>query len=1332
MRSINRAIHRFFERFSPRSSEPRLHFNPEPLENRTLLAVLTFPAIADTFVRPNNTSADFGISRNTCALPLSGSGCLVVQNDDGTSSGGFARIAYMKFDPSSVGGNINSAVLRMVGTVANPGTETRSDDLFGVNDTTWIESGPGYMTYATRVPLDGFIGSQAITAPIKAYTWDVFSWIQSHPGQVISLALQMQTQGTQAHYYRSREFGGTAPTPAQLADRPQLVLSVGVPNTPNLLTATPANGSVTLSWGAVDATSYSVYRGTSSGSLTLLQSGLTATNFVDTTVVNGTTYFYHIVATNNSGDSLASNERSATPMVDRVNGPTPVARAGIGNNTLTWEPVPFADSYNVYRSTSPNVAIIPANLLQANVTSPFADTNVLFGTTYYYRMTSVNLAGEGTPGGEVSASPGILGNGTGITGTYYNNVDFTGTSITRLDPTINFNFDLGGPDGTIEADTFSARWLGFVQAQFTQAYTFHTVSDDGVRVWLNDQLIINSWIDQPPTEHSSAPINLVAGEKYHLRVDFYEAFQGAVAQLLWSGAATTKEVISSTQLHADDLVPRKPVAPIEIVPNVVDASLVCLRWTDVSFNETRYVVERSTTPNFAAGTVVNVPLAAGPNVGNCKDNFDPSAPVRWWYRIAAVNDVGTSDYGLGPAEGVLPNGPRVLNFQPFTATSDELVLVNGPQTPPVLPIGPGPELVDGRLRLIRPLDGAYGAAWSKNMKIVNSFTSSFDFQVSQSNGADGFTFVIQNASPTAIGGAGGALGYAGMPRSVAIKFDFYHGPTGGAGIINHTGVYTNGNAAIFNDNVGVTVNSGQEVGGFGIEFDGNPSGTGRVIHVDVSYDGTTLVYTLSDALDRTRTVSLHYDIDIVGTLGSDCAWVGFTAANGGLHAQVEILNFNFNPGTPVVNGTVAPDTFYVRLDQPGGNRVHVWKNRDPVTNPTPDIDVAKADINNLALNGGRGTDTFTIDMTNGDPLPAGGLLVDGGQNSDTLIVKGTPSGESITVNGTHIGLPIGSFRHQGLDVANFNLGENVASDPDDSVTVTSAVGFVPTLNGGGGNNTLSLNGGIYSYTNNLGNGNNDGAGNSTLNVVAGGNTLMNFATSQNLKSLALNDTARAVLVAGGSKVLRTSGLNIAAGASLDLGDGDAIVQSVAKFADWQRLIGYLKIGRNGGLWNGSGIRSSIAGASPTRSTNIGIVLNDAGGGVPILTSFNGQPVDANSILLKYTYYGDRDLDGDIDADDYAAIDDGWANRANPTNMVFPRQPSRHGDIDHSGVIDSDDFFLIDKSFGNQTTVLAPTPAPAASSSTSTKAAVTKKAAAKKMKAKKVVHHKVRMLMRVRD
>src|SRR4051812_49093550 len=75
--------------------------------------------------------------------------------------------------------------------------------------------------------------------------------------------------------------------------------------------------------------------------------------------------------------------------------------------------------------------------------------------------------------------------GNGLAAVYFNNADLTGSTVSRTDATVNFNWAGAKPANTIAGDTFSVRWTGQVQANYSQTYTFSTVSDDGVRLWVN-------------------------------------------------------------------------------------------------------------------------------------------------------------------------------------------------------------------------------------------------------------------------------------------------------------------------------------------------------------------------------------------------------------------------------------------------------------------------------------------------------------------------------------------------------------------------------------------------------------------------------------------------------------------------------------------------------------------------------------------------------------------------------------------------------------------------------------------------------------------------------
>jgi hypothetical protein len=77
---------------------------------------------------------------------------------------------------------------------------------------------------------------------------------------------------------------------------------------------------------------------------------------------------------------------------------------------------------------------------------------------------------------------------------------------------------------------------------------FWTNTDDGVRLWIDDVLIIDDWEDQGPTDNNSPRIPLVAGTLYDIRMEYYENGGGAVARLSWDGPSTPRRIIPAISL----------------------------------------------------------------------------------------------------------------------------------------------------------------------------------------------------------------------------------------------------------------------------------------------------------------------------------------------------------------------------------------------------------------------------------------------------------------------------------------------------------------------------------------------------------------------------------------------------------------------------------------------------------------------------------------------------------------------------------------------------------------------------------------------------------------
>jgi len=155
-------------------------------------------------------------------------------------------------------------------------------------------------------------------------------------------------------------------------------------------------------------------------------------------------------------------------------------------------------------------------------------------------------------GGEESAAPVNAGAGAGLTGRYYNNTSLSGTAeLTRVE-NINFSWGSRSPGNGVNRNNFSVRWSGTILAPATGTYRFQTVSDDGVRLWVNGVQRINNWTAHSSTTNTSGTVNLVAGIRYSIALEYYEASGQAEIGLRWLTPGNSSFVIvPASQLFAN-------------------------------------------------------------------------------------------------------------------------------------------------------------------------------------------------------------------------------------------------------------------------------------------------------------------------------------------------------------------------------------------------------------------------------------------------------------------------------------------------------------------------------------------------------------------------------------------------------------------------------------------------------------------------------------------------------------------------------------------------------------------------------------------------------------
>lgn len=124
---------------------------------------------------------------------------------------------------------------------------------------------------------------------------------------------------------------------------------------------------------------------------------------------------------------------------------------------------------------------------------------------------------------------------------YWNNVTLSGEpALRRTESNLEFDWGRGSPAGGIADNNFSARWTRVVEFPVSGRYTFTSLSDDGVRVWVDDTLLVDEWHDHAVQTHT-ADVSLAAGH-HEVKVEYYERAGEAVIGLSWHGPQSNAQI----------------------------------------------------------------------------------------------------------------------------------------------------------------------------------------------------------------------------------------------------------------------------------------------------------------------------------------------------------------------------------------------------------------------------------------------------------------------------------------------------------------------------------------------------------------------------------------------------------------------------------------------------------------------------------------------------------------------------------------------------------------------------------------------------------------------
>lgn len=263
--------------------------------------------------------------------------------------------------------------------------------------------------------------------------------------------------------------------------------------------------------------------------------------------------------------------------------------------------------------------------------------------------------------------------GTGLTGSYFNNANFAGAAVTRLDPAIDFTWPgAPGPSG-IGADSFSVRWVGQIEARASGVHTFYVTANDGARLWVDDQLIVGRTLaGSPPESEMAGSVQLEAGRRYNLRLEFVEGTGEAVIRLSWAGAGIAKQVVPTAQLFPSADSPERGTILLE-------------HWAGLRGPSLATLTTAPTFPNQPTGreSLIRFECLA-PNLGDdygqrISGFLVPSVTGDYVFAVAAAD---TAELWLS-SDAVVANRARIVQVdtatgvREFSRTSAPVALVQG-------------------------------------------------------------------------------------------------------------------------------------------------------------------------------------------------------------------------------------------------------------------------------------------------------------------------------------------------------------------------------------------------------------------------------------------------------------------------------------------------------------------------------------------------------------------------------------------------------------------------------------------------------------------------------
>lgn len=280
--------------------------------------------------------------------------------------------------------------------------------------------------------------------------------------------------------------------------------------------------------------------------------------------------------------------------------------------------------------------------------SPLNDSDFL---SVWYWLIATGDSGIRFANGNVSLPTSdkiVTYNGTnglpGLKGEYYSNTAFSGSATARTDYFVNIrpsNSDQS-TDAPFQSSQLTVRWSGVVLPDVSGTHTFYFTTDDGVRVYINNSLVINRWFNQGATEYT-ASVNMTAGSAVPISIEYYDQGGGRAAQLRWQPPGGTKALIGPANLFTG-----QPTSAGSITYQDPDDQFLA-SGTSTSASGRAYLFQKMGLREATAAEVTRAKEAGTPGVIN---QWDPKLRVGPDERPAKINaygfDTGADGYWVVP------------------------------------------------------------------------------------------------------------------------------------------------------------------------------------------------------------------------------------------------------------------------------------------------------------------------------------------------------------------------------------------------------------------------------------------------------------------------------------------------------------------------------------------------------------------------------------------------------------------------------------------------------------------------------------------------------------